>query len=253
MADKAIPGGEDPKWQAWRSLLKASMAIPGARVDRASFLRSQLRSQFSEDHVQKAIESRPALAGIPRDKIDEIAASCIRWHVVKVSTISFVTGLPGGWWIAGTIPADLAQFYWHAVVLSQKLAYLYGWPDLLDEGEVDDETLLRVTLFVGVMMGAQGANRVLAELAERLAVEVTRRLPRQALTQYGFYNLAKQIGKWIGIRINKGIFARGLSRVIPIVGGVISAGVSAALMRPMAHRLKGHLRELRFARAEESE
>ena len=39
--------------------------------------------------------------------------------------------------MAATIPADLAQDFWHAIVLSQKLAYLYGWPDLLEDGELD--------------------------------------------------------------------------------------------------------------------
>lgn len=242
------PDDDDPKWRVWRALLKASLSIPGARVNRAAFLRSQLRPHFPEATVERALKERPALARIARDQIHKLADSCIKWHVAEVSAISFVAGLPGGGWIAGTIPADLTQFYWHAVVLSQKLAYLYGWPDLLDEESgVDDETILRVTLFVGVMMGAQAANRTLVELAERFAMEVARRLPRQALTQYGLYNVAKQIGKWIGIQITKNSLSRALSRVIPIVGGFISAGVSAGFMIPMARRLKNHLRGLRYA------
>jgi len=245
----ALPVPEDdPKWRVWRALLAASLSIPGARIDRAAFLQSQLQPHFSEAIVEIAVKERPAVAGIPREGIDKLADSCIRWHVLMVSSWSFVTGLPGWPWIAGTIPADLAQFYWHAVVLSQKLAYLYGWPDLLDEqSAVDDETILRITLFVGVMMGAQAANRALAELAERFAMEVARRLPHQALTKFGLFNLAKQIGKWIGIQITKSSFSRTISRVIPIVGGFVSAGVSAAMMIPMARRLKNHLRTLRYA------
>lgn len=247
-APVALPVPEDdPRWRVWRALLAASLSIPGARIDRAAFLRSQLQPHFSEAIVEIAVKERPAVAGIPRERIDELADSCIRWHVLMVSSMSFVTGLPGGWWIAGTIPADLAQFYWHAVVLSQKLASLYGWPGLLDEQGVDDETILRMTLFVGVMMGAQAANRALAELAERFAREVARRLPRQALTKYGLFNLAKQIGKWVGIQITKSSFSRAISRAIPIVGGFVSAGVSAAMMIPMARRLKNHLRTLRYA------
>jgi len=134
------------------------------------------------------------------------------------------------------------------MVLSQKLAYLYGWPDLLEEeGATDDETLLRVTLLIGVMMGAEGSARVLADLAERFAKEVAKRLPRQALTKYGLYSVVKQIGKWIGIQVTKGSFSRAISRVIPIVGGFVSAAVSASMMWPMAKRLKEHLRSLRYA------
>ena len=62
--------------------------------------------------------------------------------------------------MAVTIPADLVQFYWHAIVLSQKLAYLYGWPDLLKEDEADEETKAKITLLIGVMMGAQVANKL---------------------------------------------------------------------------------------------
>ena len=116
------------------------MALPMAKVDRASFLSSQLTSYCDNEVVRQAIESRPALAGVSPEVIDKLADACIRGHVLKASGISFATGLPGGWAMAGTIPVDLAQFYWHALVLAQKLAYLYGWPDLLEQGQVDEET-----------------------------------------------------------------------------------------------------------------
>jgi len=37
--------------------------------------------------------------------------------------LSTLVGLPGGWWIAGTIPADLAQYYQNVIQMAQKLAY----------------------------------------------------------------------------------------------------------------------------------
>ena len=148
----------------------------------------------------------------------------------------------------GTIPADLAQFYWHALVMAQKLAYLYGWADLLDGGEIDEQTEILLTLLIGAMMGAQAAQRGLSELAQRFAKEFVRRLPRQALTKYAMYNLTKQVGKWIGVSITKATFARGISKVIPVVGGVMSAGLTAGMMFPMAKRLKNHLKGLQFAK-----
>src|SRR5258705_29644 len=69
---------DDPKWKAWRALLAASLSIPGARVDRAAFLRSQLAPYFPEPMVEKAIVERPAVAGIPKETIDRLADSCIR-------------------------------------------------------------------------------------------------------------------------------------------------------------------------------
>ena len=233
--------------RAWDKIMGAALALPKAKVDRNSFLYAQLQNYCDATQVRKAIEDRPANAEISSELIDRLADSCIKQHVLKASAISFATGLPGGWAIAATVPADVAQFYWHAIVLSQKLAYLYGWPDLLKEDMADEETKTRITLLIGVMMGAQAANKIISEVAEQFAREIVRRLPRQALTKTAYYPLIKQVGRWIGINVTKNTFARGVSRVVPIVGGLVSAGITAAMMKPMAKRLKDHLRELRLA------
>ena len=232
----------------WTRVLRASLALPGAKVDRRAFLRSQLSPYCNEQQVGEAIGGTPALAGVPPEVIDRLADSCIRAHVLKASGTSFAAGLPGGLAMAATIPADLVQLHWHALVLAQKLAYLYGWRDLLEEGEVDEQTELELTLLFGVMMGATIAEKGLAELAKRFAEQVGRRLPRQALTKTVYYPIVKQVGKWIGVGVTKRGFAGGAAKVVPVVGGFIAAGVTAATMRPMGKRLKNHLRELRYAR-----
>ena len=233
--------------KAWDKIMGAVLALPKAKVDRNSFLYAQLQNYCDATQVRKAIEDRPANAGISSELIDRLADSCIKRHVLKASAISFGTGLPGGPWGVATVPADIAQFYWHAIVLSQELAYLYGWPDLLEEDVADEETKARITLLIGVMMGAQGVNKVISEVAEQLAREIVRRLPRQALTKTAYYPLIKQICRWIGINVTKNTFARGVSRFVPIVAGLVSAGITAAMMKSMAKRLKNHLRELRLA------
>ena len=149
--------------------------------------------------------------------------------------------------MAATIPTDLAQYFWHAIVLSQKLAYLYGWPDLLEDGDLDEETKLRITLFIGAMMGAEQANRVLSGVATRFATQVVQRLPRQALTKTAYYPIVKVIGPWIGVQVTKQSFARGVSKVIPMIGAASSAALTATLLWRMASRLKNHLRTLKFA------
>ena len=149
--------------------------------------------------------------------------------------------------MAAMIPADMAQYFWHAIVLAQKLAYLYGWPDLLEDGELDEEAEFRITLLFGAMLGAAQANTVLSEVASRYAYQVARRLPRQALTKTAYYPIVKQVGRWIGVRVTKQSFARGLSKVIPVIGAVTSAALTATLMWPMANQLKNHLRTLRYA------
>lgn len=240
------PGGD--RVDVWTHVLRAALAIPGAKIDRKAFLRKELSKHVTPEVLQSAIERTPAKAGVPKETIRRIAISSIRWHRSGVSGVSFVAGIPGGWWIAGTVPADLAQFFWHVVVILQKLAYLYGWPDFMgDEQQLDDETLLILTVFVGVMLGAESAAKILGDLAERVAAEVLKRLPREALTKWGLYRLAREIAKWFSIKLTKETFARYVSKVIPVISGFISGTITWVSFSIMSHRLRKHLESLPLA------
>jgi hypothetical protein len=141
--------GDDAGLTVWNGILAAALKIPGARVDRASFLRSALATKVGDDMIKNAVATNPAKAGVPKVVIKKAAQSAVAWHRAGVSVTSALAGLPGGWWIAGAIPADLAQYFWHVVVVLQKLAYLHGWPALFqDDEDIDDETKLVLTLFI---------------------------------------------------------------------------------------------------------
>jgi hypothetical protein len=253
---KAIPAPDDggDRSEVWNRILRTALALPGARIDRASFLRKELSKHFPDEIVAKAIETRPAAAGIPQSAIRSIAMSSIAWHRAGVSAVSFAAGLPGGWWMAGTVPADLTQFFWHVVVILQKLAYLYGWPSFTDKDqELDDETLLVFTIFVGVMFGAGTAAKALGDLAEKVAGEVLKRLPKEALTKWGIYRLAKEVAKWIGVKLTKETFAKWLSKAIPIISGFLSGGITWISFTTMSKRLRNHLEKLRLAQPNKGE
>lgn len=229
-------------------VIRAVMHLPRVRVDRAKFLRKQLKSYCPEEQVQAAVDANPADAGVSGKVINKLANSIIKSHVMGASGTSFVAGLPGGIAMAITIPADLSQLMWHAVVVAQKLAYLYGWPDLQLESGADEETEMRILMLIGSMYGIEGSNRLLAEIASRFASEVARTLPKQALTKTVYYPVIKEALKWIGIKLTKKTFAEGVSKVVPIVGGGVSASVTALTLRGMSHRLKNHLRTLEYAK-----
>ena len=148
--------------------------------------------------------------------------------------------------MAGTLPADMTQFFWHISVILQKLAYLHGWPELFDEdGEPNDETIMILTIFVGVMFGVSAASKALTELSEKVAAQVMIRLPKEALTKWGIYSLAKKVAAWIGIKLTKESFAKAISKAIPIVSGFISGGITWISFSAMSRRLQKHLEELR--------
>ena len=232
----------------WNSVLRTALALPGVKVDRKAFLRRALSKHVTEKVLQSAIDTSPAKAGVSKNTIRRIATARIKWHRAGVSSVSFASGLPGGWWIAGTVPADLTQSFWHVLVILQKLAYLYGWPELFSEdSELDEETLLILTVFVGAMLGAESAAKVLGDIAERASAQVLKRLPRETLTKWGLYHLAREVAKRIGIKLTEDSFARYLLRIVPILGGIISGTVTWISFSLMTSRLAAHLESLPLA------
>ena len=181
-------------------------------------------------------------------RIHKIADSVIKSHVVTAAGGAFAAGIPGGLFIALAIPADLVNFVWHSVVLAQKLAYLYGWPDLTQEGNPDAETEFRMLMLIGSMLGVGEANRAMTQIAKQFAHAVGRQLPKQTLTKAFFWPALKQILKAVGIKLTKKTFAQGLAKVIPIVSGAISAMFTTFTLKSMARKLRKHLRGLEFAR-----
>src|SRR6266404_3516610 len=245
--NEELPPGRGPE-DVWNSVLCTALALPGAKVDRKAFLRRALSKHVTEEVLQSAIDTSPAKAGVSEDTIRGIATANIKWHRAGVSTLSFASGLPGGWWIAGTVPVDLIQFFWHVLVILQKLAYLYGWPELFSEdGELDNETLLILTIFVGAMLGADSAAKVLGYMAERAAAQVLKRLPSETLSKWGLYRLAREVAKWIGIKLTEDSFVRYFSRIVPILGGIISGTVSWISFSLMTSRLAVHFESLPLA------
>ena len=235
---------EEKGLKIWNSILKAALHLPGVKINRDSFLTKEFAIYLDEDNLQKIIEGKPT-DYVSRKIIDKVANGCIKFHLTVACSTSAVAGIPGGFAMIGAIPADIAQFYGHVFALTQKLLYIYGYPNLLNEkNELDDETANILTIFTGVMFGCQNAI-VFAKMGlDRLAKEIATRLPRQPLAKTIIYQTAKLVGKWIGIKITKSSFARGISKVVPLIGAPVSAGLTYWTFKPMAKRLKKHLDEI---------
>lgn len=227
--------------ELWNKTLHAAIKLPFVGIDRNEFLTKELRPYCTPEQIEQALGDSPVKV-LSKRQIDRIANGCISYHATIVCATSALSGLPGGWFMAATVPADIAQFYGHVLALIQKLLYLYGWADLQDEkGKLSDETANTMTLFVGVMMGSREAVQGVNALAKAVAEQAVKRIPRIALTKYGFYNMAKQVGKWIGIKLTKETFAKGVGKAIPLVGAPVSAALTYWTFKPMAVRLKRQL------------
>ena len=133
--------------------------------------------------------------------------------------------------------------------IAQKLAYLYSWPDLFEQKEELDEATKNVLiLFLGVMLGTRMANKGAAQVAGMIAKNVAKKLPRRALTKGVIYPIVKKVAGYIGINRTKRIFANGVAKVVPVIGAVVSGGVTLGTSLPMAKRLQKHLADLELAK-----
>ena len=221
--------------------------VPGVRVNREEFLRQELRKlHMSDDAIQRAIDSNPLLAGVSLTAIDRLAEEAISYETNKSAAISFVAGIPGGFAMLGTIPADLMQYYAHALRIMQKLAYLYGWGDLLpDSRDADDDTLGVLAVFFGVMLGVGGAAQSLTAFA-RVAAKTAyqNHATKRALMSITWYPVVKHSLRLIGINITKSTAAKGFSKLVPVIGGFVSSGLTFMTLQSQSALLKEHLREI---------
>ena len=223
----------------WNKVLDTSLRLPFVKVDREEFLSKELSKFCTPMEVMTALDDSP-LRVLSKKEIDKLANQCISYHLTMVCGTSALMGLPGGWWMAGAIPADITQFYGHILSLMQKLIYLYGWPALTDVNkQLDDESLNIMTLFVGAMMGNKLAVEALTKVVGQVSKSAGIKISETVMAQY-----AIKIAQWIGINMTKESFAKGVGKVIPLVGAPISATITYYTFRPMARRLKKHLDEL---------
>lgn len=227
-------------------IITLAFKTPGVHVTRANFLQKELYKNHPQAVIDKAIATTPAQAGISSDEIDKIADEVINYERNCVSGISAALGVPGGWAMAATIPADIVQYYGYTLRATQKLLYLYGFPEVDSDEEgirLDSQTTNQLILCLGVMNGVAGANNAIKGMAKALAVGVEKKLLNAALTKGTFYPLVKEIAKWFGIKMTKSIFAGFFKKAIPVVGGIVGGGITFFSFKPCCYRLKAALQD----------
>ena len=234
---------------ALETIVNNAIQIPGVKVDRQKFL----AESFAKENVdiQKVIDIGPIESGCSRDMLARMANKLILVRTSTSSVASFAMGIPGGIAMGITVPTDALQFFVMSLRLAQELSYLYGAQDLWKDGEVDDTAVRgQLIMYCGVMFGVSGAAAGVRILSSQIAKTTLKKLPQKALTKTVWYPIVKQIGKLIGVKVTKSTVAKGVSKAIPVVGGVISGGLNFASMLPMAKRLVVALDKANFAYTE---
>lgn len=94
------------------------------------------------------------------------------------------------------IPADIIQYYGYTLRATQKLLYLYGFPEIESDEDglkLDSATVNEIILCLGVMDGVAGANNAVKAMAHALANGVQKQLMKKALTKGTIYLIVKTI------------------------------------------------------------
>lgn len=224
----------------WISFLNGILKMPGAKLNRESFLRQTFRGLSDED-LRVCVSESP-LKVISDYEIEKAASSIINSHTAKATTVSTISGIPGGLAMLVSIPADLANYYYHVVLVGQKLGYLYGFPDMIDDsGRLTQDGEIMLTAFIGVMNKVKMAN----ELIKNIAVELAKRMTGETAVRVAGNILSKQIvaqaieaiSAKLGTQVAAKNIGRGIVKAIPIVSGLICGGITYVTFKPQARRL----------------
>lgn len=223
-----------------------SLRLPGIKIKRDEFLKKQFFKLYPQEIIDIAVKESPMKAKIPVAEIDKIANEVIKFERNCVSGISAALGVPGGWALVATIPADIAQYYGYLIRATQKLLYLYGFPQIdteEHESKFDDATMNTLIICFGVMYGVAGANNALKAISKALGVGVEKQLMKKALTKGTIYPTVRSTAKWFGVNLTKEVFAGFFKKAIPVIGGIVGGGITYLSFKPCCDKLKKSLQD----------
>ena len=210
--------------------------FPIIRVDREEFLRKQFaKSSYLDQILAEGPQSVYSL-----DELRKKAQEVIKANTNKTAMVSFVSGLPSNpLTMAAAGGVDVAQYFGFALSMAQQLAYLFGESSLFeaDLSDISEDTKVRIVAYLGAMFGAAGASALISNVSKRMGEVTGKRLARQALTKTLWYPLFKKIARILGLKVSKKTVEKTVTKAIPLIGGVISGGLTYVSFKPLGNRL----------------
>jgi len=125
-----------------------------------------------------------------------------------------------------------------AINLAQQIAYLFGEDELFDGGgQLSEAAQIRVIAYLGAMLGAAGAAALVSQTSKLAGANLGKKVAAQALTKTAWYPLVKKVGALVGQKITKTTVEKTIAKAVPVLGGVVSGGLTYVTFRPMGNRL----------------
>lgn len=220
-------------------IVDMAMSLPGVKVRRNSFLLEELEDYCTSNDIsiEELLKLGPLQAGIPKTKVEEIAQKCISDENISASSKSAFAGLfsnplAAAFW--GT--ADIVNYFCHLIIVSQKIAFLYDWPDIFDETDEGKQIIL---MFLGGAFDCNAAKNGIKLLARKIVENELTRIDKITFLfiKPMFYKIIQQVAKYIGVSFSKQGLKNAVTKTVPIVGAVLSGGINYFMFRNDANRL----------------
>lgn len=209
--------------------------LPIVRVDREAFLRKQFAG---DEHLDVILRDGPTMV-YTAESLRQKADSIIKNSTAKTSAASFAAGLPSNPVVmVAAGGADVVQYFGFSINLAQQIAYLFGEDELFDGGgNLSEAAQIRVIAYLGVMLGAAGAAGLVVQTSKQAGAVMGKKVAAQALTKTTWYPLVKKVGALVGQKITKKTVEKTITKAVPVLGGLVSGGLTYVTFRPMGGRL----------------
>lgn len=221
-------------------IIYLSLKIPGVVVDREEYFKSTFKKYYDYEIIQDAIKTTPKQAKMDDSTIEKIADDTIEFERKCATSASTALGLPGGLALLATIPTDVIQYFAFLIRAAQKLMYLYGFSSMgLKEGEehINDEVMNTLISCLGIMFGVQGADAAI-----HTAALIWLKGTEQVVTKTTF-SFMKPVSTSLG-KIVASQLVKGGTKLVPILGGVISGGLTYVTFKTCCDKLRKKLRSM---------
>jgi hypothetical protein len=100
------------------------------------------------------------------------------------------------------------------------------------------------------MYDVQGVDDSIKVIAEAAANKTSKALANEALTKTAIYPVVKRVAKELRSKIAKRIYVKSASKIVPVIGGAVSGGLTYATFKPNCMRLKRSLCDLELCDVE---
>lgn len=214
----------------------AAVKLPFVKVDREEFLRSEFKDH---EHLDIILERGPQ-AVFTAEALAERAKRLVSTNTRNTTAVSFAAGLSANAFVA--VPAagaDVAQFFGFALRMAQQISYLFGEKDLFtgEDSLLNDDAKVRVFGYLGAMFGIVGGAALINKAAGMAAAQAGNKVANKALTKTVWYPVVKKVAAMLGQKITKQSVGSAVTKVVPVLGGVVAGTLTYATFRPMGQRL----------------